>query len=66
MKNNQMRLQNLTNQEMLEISGGQTPPPWWWNPWVALAGGLVYCAKTAVEDWSCFKDGLAGNDFKHK
>ena len=64
MKNNQMKLQDLTNQEMLEINGGQVP--WWVNPYAAAAAAAAYLAKKAADDWACFKDGLAGNDFNHK
>ena len=66
MKNNQMKLQNLTNQEMLEINGGQTPPPWWWHPYAAVVAIADCLANKAEDDWACFKDGLAGNNFNHK
>jgi hypothetical protein len=64
MKNNQLELRNLTNQELLEINGGQIP--WYTNPYVALAAAVTYLGKKAVDDWACFKDGLMGNDFNHK
>lgn len=60
-------LQPLTKTEMVETHGGTN-----WliqlitNPVAAAAAAVVYIGDKCVNDWSCFKDGLAGNDFKHK
>jgi hypothetical protein len=58
------KLDNLSNQELLELNGGTTT--WYTNPITAVVAGAAYLTKAIIDDWACFKDGLLGNDFNHQ
>lgn len=52
-------LQLLKNHELNNINGG-------WIPVALIGTAIAYIADKCIDDWTCFKDGLAGRLPNHK
>lgn len=68
----------MKNKHVLQASGLQDIPPgeleyitggglFSFSSWIAggVASSLAFIGKTIVDDWHCFKDGVAGNPCVH-